>query len=52
MDTKKRKEIELPTHIVLKLEGKAKRARMLLKPYMQEILINHAESEIVLTKEL
>lgn len=52
MEVTKRKEVYLHPAVVLKLEGKAKRARMLLKPYMEEILINHAESDIVLTKTI
>jgi len=52
MEVSKRKEVRLHTAIVLKLQGKADRARMPLKQYMEEILVNHAESGVVLTKEL
>ncbi len=52
MEVKKRKQLDLHPTYWHKLEGKAKRANMLLKPYAEEILINHALSEQVITKEL
>jgi len=48
----KRSDIELTPSIRDKLKAKAKRARMTFKPYCEEVLINHALSEQVITKEI
>lgn len=40
-----KKQIELPVTSIKKLKKKARKNRMLVKPYMEKILIEHADQK-------
>lgn len=45
MNGDKKKQIELPATVLTALEKLAKSERMLVKPYMEKVLIEHIKSK-------
>lgn len=45
MSEEKKKQIELPTTVITALAKMAKAERMLVKPYMEKVLIEHVKGK-------